>query len=48
MCLENGNLQALVDPLDGIVLNGGTVATTGGSNLEFHNQRLYKMEKNQK
>jgi len=34
---RNGNsTQALVDQFDGIVLNGGTVATTGGSkNLEF-------------
>tara|TARA_B100000700_G_scaffold329932_1_gene453708 strand:- start:118 stop:525 length:408 start_codon:yes stop_codon:yes gene_type:complete len=34
---RNGNsVQALIDQFDGIVLNGGTVATTGGSkNIEF-------------
>tara|TARA_B100001094_G_C18182598_1_gene801816 strand:- start:2838 stop:3245 length:408 start_codon:yes stop_codon:yes gene_type:complete len=34
---RNGNsVQALIDQFDGIVLNGGTVSTTGGSkNLEF-------------
>ena len=34
---RNGNsVQALIDQFDGIVLNGGTVVTTGGSkNMEF-------------
>ena len=32
----NGNpVQALINQLDGIVLNGGTIATTGSKNLEF-------------
>ena len=29
------NVQALIDELDGIVLNGGTMATTGSVNTEF-------------
>ncbi len=33
---RNGNsVQALIDQFDGIILNGGTVATTGSKNLEF-------------
>tara|TARA_B100000575_G_C22773592_1_gene459225 strand:+ start:29 stop:433 length:405 start_codon:yes stop_codon:yes gene_type:complete len=32
----NGNpVQALINQLDGIVLNGGTIATTGSVNTEF-------------
>ena len=32
----NGNpVQALIDQFDGIVLNGGTIATTGSVNTEF-------------
>ena len=33
---ENGNpLSKLVTPMDGVVLNGGTLSTTGTVNIEF-------------
>ncbi len=33
---ENGNpLSKLITSMDGVVLNGGTIATTGSINLEF-------------
>lgn len=33
---ENGDpLSKLVNSMDGVVLNGGTIATTGTANLEF-------------